>query len=130
MITVSANSIDDLNVIIRKLRHSYSPTSNVHLNQGSLLYEVSLESKKINPIVKNLVEKLVDFCSELNQKSEVDMEQFEAILKTAEKRIVFAKQLLKIYEDMDKPSKMMVVSYVSDQLDQQSDVGEEAEINN
>lgn len=118
MITVSATSIDEITSVVRKLRHQYAPTTNIHINQDTLKYEVTLESNKMNPIVKNLVDKLVDLAPQFEEEQEIDLARFQEILKECEPRMVFAKQLQKIFSEMDGASKQIVVSYVSDQLDE------------
>ena len=64
MITLTSDSIDELNQLYRQLKNSYQAMDTIKINPEGLQYTLKLEKKSLNPVIKNLLDKILDWCDD------------------------------------------------------------------
>jgi len=60
MITISSNSIDELNSIYKKLKKDFEATDGIKLNQDSMEYELVLIKPSLDLATRSILEKVLD----------------------------------------------------------------------
>lgn len=111
MLTITSNSIDELNQLYRQLKHSYMAHGKIQLNTESLMYQMDLEKISINPVVRNLSEKTFEWLlADLESSELTDLSEFIDILQK-QGSIPFIRQLLEQMEGMKRLQQLQVLSY-------------------
>ena len=111
MLTITSNSIDELNQLYRQLKHSYVAHGKIQLNTESLMYQMDLEKISINPVVRNLSEKTFEWTlADLESSELTDLSEFIDILQK-QGSIPFIRQLLEQMEGMNRLQQLQVLSY-------------------
>ncbi|MBV6646896.1 MAG: hypothetical protein KI790_15675, partial [Cyclobacteriaceae bacterium] len=80
MISITSNSIDEINRIYRRLKEDYNAKEPVKLEEDSLKYRLDLELVKLNPIVQNLTDKVLELCDEIQNLPQVNIKTFQEFM--------------------------------------------------
>ena len=115
MITITSNSMDELNGLYRKLKPDYKALDKIRIDQERLVYRMDLKKNELKPFVKNQLEKLLDFSDELNNMNQIDERLFEDFLYS-HKNNTLSKQMFDIYQSLNRSERQLVVQFVADEL--------------
>lgn len=111
MLTITSDSIDELNAVYKQLKHSYEAQGNIQINTSSFMYEMTLEKISINPVVRNLSQKTYEWLlADFEGSNLTNLEEFFSILK-GQGNIPFIRQLLEQLEGMHQSKQKQVLSY-------------------
>lgn len=110
MLTITSNSIDELNQLYRQLKHSYVAQSKIQLNPDSLKYQLVLEKKSLNPVIKNLSEKSFEWCEAQWSQPLENLDELISVLEN-NKTIPFVNQLLIHLSQQSTTQKLQVLHY-------------------
>lgn len=113
MITLTSNSMDELNGIYRKLKKHYKAADNIKLDSELLTYRLDLVQKEVKPEVRNLLEKIIDYCDELQDDPVNDIRSFSQFLDNYESRYPNVKQLNSIWATLSQPDKLLAVDFLT-----------------
>ncbi len=116
MITITSNSMDELNTAFKKLKDRYKAVSPIKLDAEVLQYRLELEKKTLSPMVKNLIDKIIDLCDEIRELNHLDLEVFSEFIEEYKGQYVFLNQLDQMYKNLDATVKTQILEYISDEL--------------
>lgn len=71
MITLSATSIDELNILWKRLRNDFQVIENIHLDQKSLEYRMVIKQPDLTKMLKSVSDKVLDRL-EMNEDKALD----------------------------------------------------------
>jgi ATP-dependent Clp protease ATP-binding subunit ClpA len=128
MITISSNSMDELNAVYRKLKHQYKATDSIKLDPDDVLYKLTLEKKELNPMIKNLADKALDLCDELEELKSISLPTFEHFVAHHAEQYVFLRQLQEAMETLDHATRSNLVEYIATELELEVEEGEEVKL--
>jgi hypothetical protein len=60
MITLQASSIDELNLIWKKIRHDFQVIENIHLDPKSLQYRMVINQPELTKMLRGVADKVID----------------------------------------------------------------------
>ncbi len=60
MITISSNSIDELNLLYKKVKKEFTAVDSIKLNQETLEYELQLERPELNNSMMSVADKVIE----------------------------------------------------------------------
>ncbi|MFT4738081.1 MAG: hypothetical protein ACI8QD_000210 [Cyclobacteriaceae bacterium] len=119
MIILSAESIDELNMIYRQLKHTYLAMDKIKQNPETNVFQLKVEKKILNPMVKNLADKVLDWCeTELFEIGSINEESLSIFLLGFESQYQFVEQLNQMFESMTLSDKRFLASYFEESLNQ------------
>ena len=108
--------MDELNKAFKRLKTHYKAVNPIKIDPDELVYKLELETKVLSPMVKNLVDKVIDICDEVQDMKGIGIEELEAFIQAEKGRYAFVGQLAKLYENLDNATKTLVVEYLADEL--------------
>lgn len=116
MITIHSESLDELNSVYRRLKGNFKATETIKLDQLSMSYRLDLEPFKPSPIIKNLIDKVVDFSDEILDLESISHLNFEKFLNNHSDKYIFVKQLKEAYTSQEANSQFVALQYLSEEL--------------
>jgi hypothetical protein len=122
MLIITSDSIDELNQLYRQLKHNYLAVGKIQLNTESLQYQMRLEKKNLNPVIKNLSEKTYEWCEYVFTSNELkSLDDLFQILENHSK-IPFISQLLGQLHEMSVLHQKQVLEYFKELGETQVDL--------
>lgn len=112
MISITSNSIDEINRIYRRLKEDYNAKEPVKLEEDSLKYRLDLELVKLNPIVQNLTDKVLELCDEIQNLPQVNIKTFQEFMDSHATRYIFVKQLKDAFVSLQQEEQELVIDYI------------------
>jgi hypothetical protein len=106
--------MDELNSIYRKLKRHYRAAENIKIDNDLLIYRLDLEKKELNPQIKNLVDKIVDYCDELEDIDSLSKSSFCNFLKEFHGYYPMVRQLHDLWPTLAEQDKGLIVEYISE----------------
>ena len=106
MLTITSNSIDELNKTYRRLKDHYKAVDPIAMDQETLLYKVQLDKKPLSPVLVNLADKAIDMCDELHDLQGLNMLSFAKFIHLYKNKYIVLDQLNSYYLNMDNSSKI------------------------
>jgi hypothetical protein len=116
MITVTSESMDELNVLYKRLKKYYKATDSIKLNENGSRYQISFETVELNPFLKNLLNKLIDYCDKVEQVKEVNIPMLEDLFAEKKNENPVVAQLSNYWIGMSMNDKETAIEYIADQL--------------
>lgn len=123
MISITAQSMDELNKLYRKLKNHYRPVDKIKIDQSGLHYRLDLEEKKLKPLVKNQLDKVIDYYDELSEIDIISKDRFYSFLIENQSDVII-KQMLDLWNAMTLYDKSLAIEYLSEEIE--SDITEPA----
>ena len=127
MITISSNSIDELNLIYKKVKKDFTAVDSIKLNQETLEYEMVLERPELNNSMIAVADKILEI-DELMEENPSIFDDFTWIrFKTEvekDKLTFVALQPLKtIWKQLKASTKQAVYNYLCQQKEIEPSLG-------
>lgn len=127
MITISSNSIDELNLIYKKVKKDFTAVDSIKLNQETLEYEMVLERPELNNSMIAVADKIIEI-DELMEENPSIFDDFSWIrFKTEvekDKLAFVALQPLKaIWKQLKASTKQAVYNYLCQQKEIEPSLG-------
>lgn len=127
MITISSNSIDELNLIYKKVKKDFTAVDSIKLNQDTLEYEMVLERPELNNSMIAVADKILEI-DELMEENPSIFDDFTWIrFKTEvekDKLAFVALQPLKaIWKQLKASTKQAVYNYLCQQKEIEPSLG-------
>ncbi len=127
MITISSNSIDELNLIYKKVKKDFTAVDSIKLNQDTLEYEMILERPELNNSMIAVADKVLEI-DELMEENPSIFDDFTWIrFKTEvekDKLAFVALQPLKaIWKQFKASTKQAVYNYLCQQKEIEPSLG-------
>jgi len=116
MITVTSESMDELNVLYKRLKKYYKATESIKLNDTGSNYEISFETVELNPFLRNLLDKLIDYCDKVKNFKEVSITMLEDLFAEKKNENPVVAQLSKYWIGMSLNDKETAIEYIAEQL--------------
>ena len=116
MLTITSNSIDELNKTYRRLKDHYKAVDPIAMDQETLLYKVQLDKKPLSPVLVNLADKAIDMCDELHDLQGLNMLSFAKFIHLYKNKYIVLDQLNSYYLNMDNSSKMQLIEYIGNEI--------------
>ena len=81
-------------------------------------YSLKLERKKLNVVVKNLADKLVDWCSkDLYNADEINIHWMEVYMNQASDKYQFINQLNKVWQSLNLSERQSLCAYLQVEME-------------
>ncbi len=127
MITISSNSIDELNLIYKKVKKDFTAADSIKLNQETLEYEMVLERPELNNSMIAVADKVVEI-DELMEENPSIFDDFTWMrFKTEvekDKLTFVALQPLKVvWKQLKASTKQAVYNYLCQQKEIEPSLG-------
>ncbi|MEL6559129.1 MAG: hypothetical protein AAFQ94_13150 [Bacteroidota bacterium] len=127
MITISSNSIDELNLIYKKVKKDFTAVDSIKLNQETLEYEMVLKRPELNNSMIAVADKILEI-DELMEENPSIFDDFTWIrFKTEvekDKLTFVALQPLKtIWKQLKASTKQAVYNYLCQQKEIEPSLG-------
>ncbi|MFT6857098.1 MAG: hypothetical protein ACJAR4_001674 [Psychroserpens sp.] len=87
MITISSNSLDELNSIYKKIKKDFEATEGIKLNQDSMEYELILVKPCLDLATRSILEKVLDNIELLEEQSLLKNMDWEKLTTEMEEKL-------------------------------------------
>ncbi len=116
MITVTSESMDELNVLYKRLKKYYKATEPIKLNDSGSCYQISFETVELNPFLRNLLDKLIDYCDKVENLKEVSITMLEDLFVEKENENPAVAQISKYWSGMSLNDREAAIDYIASKL--------------
>lgn len=117
-IRLSAKSIDDLNLIYKKIRKEFEALDTIKLNQESLEYEMHLKRFQLDGSIKAICDKVIDADDLMDDKSVFENFSWKALTSmiTEEKCTIALRPLKMVWSDLSEQKRRACFTYFCEEL--------------
>jgi len=119
MITISSNSLDELNTIYKKLKKDFDATDGIKLNQDSMEYELILIKPCLDLATRSILEKVLDNIELLEEASLYNKLSWETLTAEMEEELTInsLKPLQMAWPDLSTDKRKASLVYLLKKLD-------------
>lgn len=118
MITISSDSLDELNTIYKKIKKDFEATDSIKLNQDSMEYELILVKPTLGLATKSILEKVLDAVDLLDETSKFDRFSWLRLTEEMEEELTISslKSLKMIWPDLSTDKRKASFVYLCKEL--------------
>ncbi|MEQ8239612.1 MAG: hypothetical protein RIA69_10390 [Cyclobacteriaceae bacterium] len=118
MITISSNSIDELNSIYKKLKKDFEATDGIKLNQDSMEYELVLIKPSLDLATRSILEKVLDNVDLLDEQELLTGLNWEQLTMEMEEELTITslKPLKIVWPDLSSDRRKASFIYIVKEL--------------
>ena len=131
MVTLQASSIDELNIIWKRLRNDFQVIENIHLDPKSLQYRMVIKKPELTKMLRGISDKVLDRL-ELYEDDSLDgaitLKQFNSRIEGQAEKFPSLEPLSRIWDVISTTDKKAIFTYLKAQLGGESDENVEEEI--
>jgi len=127
MITISSNSIDELNLIYKKVKKDFTAVDSIKLNQDTLEYEMVLERPELNNSMIAVADKVVEIDELMEEDPSVFDDftwmRFKTEVEKDKLTFVALQPLKPIWKQLKASTKQAVYNYLCQQKEIEPSLG-------
>ncbi len=119
MITLHASSIDELNLIWKKLRNDFQVIESIHLDPKTLQYRMVINQPELTKMLKGVAEKVIDRLDLYEDRSldgVITLKQFSERLESRTGNFQSLEPLAKIWEVISLTDRKAVFAFLKREL--------------
>lgn len=127
MITISSNSIDELNLIYKKVKKDFTAKDSIKLNQETLEYEMILERPELNNSMIAVADKVLEIDELMEENPSVFDDftwlRFKTEVEKDKLGFVALQPLKTIWKQLKASTKQAVYNYLCQQKEIEPSLG-------
>ena len=127
MITISSNSIDELNLIYKKVKKDFTAVDSIKLNQETLEYEMILERPELNNSMIAVADKVLEIDDLMEENPSVFDDftwmRFKTEVEKDKLGFVALQPLKTIWKQLKASTKQAVYNYLCQQKEIEPSLG-------
>jgi len=129
MITLHASSIDELNLIWKKLRNDFQVIESIHLDPKTLQYRMVINQPELTKMLRGVAEKVLDrldLYEDKSLESVITLKQFNQRIESRTGNYQSLEPLAKIWEVISMTDRKAVFAFLKSELGgEMSDIDED-----
>ena len=119
MITLNASSIDELNMIWKRLRNDFQVIESIHLDPKSLQYRMVINQPELTKMLRGISDKVLDRLDLYEDESldgTITLKQFNTRIEDRSEKYPSLEPLCKIWEVISDTDKKAIFAYLRKEL--------------
>jgi len=119
MITLNASSIDELNMIWKRLRNDFQVIESIHLDPKSLQYRMVINQPELTKMLRGVADKVLDRLDLYEDNSldgTITLKQFNTRIEEKSDKFQSLEPLSKIWEVISTTDKKAIFAYLRKEL--------------